>query len=156
VPDHVLYRILFHDVFLRKQQALKAENEGKAGLASAWRNTYKRDALMSDDQATILEQIAEQCELEVAQQDARARIVIECDKARYPGRQVPPGETLQPPSPELFEMQKERNAIILRFRDHLHDAFGEAEFSRFQDFLRRKLAPQITSTPSAIQGAESR
>ena len=51
---------------------------------------------------------------------------------------VPP-----PPPPELFAMQQERNAIILQARERLHAAFGEEEFTRFDQFVQKRIGSQV-------------
>jgi hypothetical protein len=40
-------------------------------------------------------------------------------------------------------MQQERNAIILRARDRLRQAFGAKEFERFDAFLQAHVKPAI-------------
>jgi hypothetical protein len=146
IPDHVLYRMLFHDVYLRKQQALKALSEGKPDIASAWRYSYKRDANLSDDEASLLEEVADAAEAEVSQQDAKAHEIIARDRARYPNGKLPEGQTIQPPSPELVQMQADRNAMLLKFRDQLHSGMGDFEFGRLHAFLMRNLASKIKRT----------
>lgn len=74
------------------------------------------------------------------EQDARARVVIEAFRARYPGGVLPRGEKLPPPPPELLLMQEGRNAILLHGRDRLRATFGEQEFTRFHDFVMRGFA----------------
>ncbi|HEX8141061.1 MAG TPA: hypothetical protein VF553_00590 [Pyrinomonadaceae bacterium] len=141
VPDHVMYGLFLRYVSVLKKQAIKNERLGKDG--SGLRSTYKHKADLSDNEAYMLEQIATECEQEVAQQDARAKVVIDAFRARYPNGIVPPGETLPPPPLELQVMKKERDAIVLRARDRLRAAFGEQEFMRFDQFIRSEVAPEI-------------
>ena len=91
----------------------------------------------------MLEQIASECEQEVAQMDARAKVILDAFRARYPGGRVPQGETVPAPPPELQVMQKERDAIVLRARDRLCAALGEAEFGRFDTFVQKNVVPEI-------------
>jgi hypothetical protein len=144
VPDHVIYGLFLRHVSMLKKQAIENERRGKDG--SGLRSTYKRKADLSDYEADRLEQIATECEQEVTQQDARAKVIIDAFRARYPNGIVPPGETLPPPPPELQAMQIERDQIVLRARDRLRAAFGEQEFTRFEQFIRSEVAPEIQRT----------
>ena len=130
IPEHVIYRHVFHHAYILRERA-----------------EYRRQANLSEEQERVLLEIAIECEQEVQQQDARAKIIIDAYRARYPGGRVPTGETPPPPPAELRTLQTERNAIILRARDRLRTAFSEQEFERFNEFVRRRVAPNITSSP---------
>ena len=142
IPEHVIYRHLFHDIVALNEKADEMERQGQsAGLSL--RTVYKRRAELTEDQARVLYEIALNCEQQVNAQDAKAKVIIDAYKSRYPGGRVPAGETPAPPSPELVGMQAERNAIILRSRDRLREIFGDAEFERFKGFLEHQVAPKI-------------
>lgn len=141
VPDYVTYKHLFRHVVAFRKQAEENEREGKNG--AVLRTFFKRKAQLSDEQVSALEQIAADCDEEVRQQDARAKVIIDNYKAQYPDGKVPHGETPKPPPPELKAMTQERNAIVLRARDRLRAAFGEGEFRRFDDFVQRHVAPNV-------------
>ena len=83
-------------------------------------------------------------ELQVAAQDAKAKVIIDRFRAQYPYGIVNPSFPLKPPSPELKEMQQERNNIILRARDQLRAELGEEAFARFDQFVKQR----------ALQGAQ--
>lgn len=137
-PDEIVYRHLFRHVAAFKAKADEAERQGKE--ARHYRRFFKHKANLSDEQAQILEQIASQCALEIEAIDERAKPIIEAYKAQYPNGQVPRGQTPSPPSPELQQMTKERNELVLRKRDELRAAFGENEFKRFREFVKNKVA----------------
>jgi hypothetical protein len=143
VPEHVIYRHLFHHAHLMHEKADKAERLGEMEKASSFRSIYKHEAELNEEQTRAFNEIADECEREVIEQDNKAKVIIDAFRARYPGGLVPNGEPLPPPSPELAQMQSERNAIILRARDRLRAAFGEEEFSRFKKFIKAKVAPNI-------------
>ena len=130
VPEHVIYQHLFHHVFLMGERA-----------------GYKSQAGLTDEQARLLSEVAAEGEREVQQVDARAKVIIDAFRARYPGGRVPSGEVPPPPPAEIRALQAERNAAILRARDRLRAAFGEQEFSRFSEFVRNRVAPNITQLP---------
>jgi hypothetical protein len=141
IPDSVLYKHLFRHVAAFKKQAEQAVQQGKDG--TPMRAFFKHKAQLTDEQARILEEIADDCDREVRLQDAKAKTVIDAYKAQYPGGKVPHGETPKPPPAELKAMTQERNAIILRARDRLRASFGEAEFRRFDGFVKLRIAPNI-------------
>jgi len=141
IPSHVVYRQLFHQVAALNEYADHLEREGK--VHSPARGVFKRQAALNDEQVSILNQIAADCEREVKQQDLRARVIINAFSSQYPDGRVPDGQVPAPPSPELVSMQAERNAIILRARDRLREAYGEEEFGRFETFVERRIASNI-------------
>jgi hypothetical protein len=140
-PDYVVYRMLLHHVHLFNEKAEKAEQAGKHESARAYRSAFKNKAQINDEQTRTLHEIAEQCEWAVEEVDARAKIII---NARREHRKRT-GEVL-PPSEELQELQNERNAIILHHRDRLRQALGEQEWTRFQEFVRQQVIPNLTTT----------
>src|SRR5205085_1056199 len=136
IPEHVIYRQIFHQVVAFNEYADQLESQGKD--SSSVRTIYKRQAELTDEQALILGRIAAECERDVKQQDLKAKVIIDAYKAQYPDGRVPDGQSPAPPSPELASMQAERNAIILRARDRLRASLGEEEFSRFESFVKRR------------------
>jgi len=141
IPDYVTYRVLLHQAVLFNKQAEEAASKGKSDAAHAYRNAFKQDAELSDEQVSKFNQVADTCEQEVQAQDAKARVVIDARRAEHQRT----GQVV-PPSPELETMQQERNAIILRCRDRLHKAFGEQEWERFQGFVQQRVVPTVTMT----------
>lgn len=150
VPDHIIYRVLLHQAVLFNEKAEEAERLGKNGSAHAYRNAFKQDTELSDELVGKLNQVAATCEQEVLAQDAKARVIIDVRRAEHQRT----GQVV-PPSPELEVMQQQRNAIILRCRDRLHEAFGEQEWGRFQEFVQRHITSTITVTQAQPPAANS-
>lgn len=142
MPDYVVYRHLFRHVAAFKDKADEIERQGKN--AEHLRGFFKHKAELNDYQAQMLDQIAVQCALEIKLIDERAKLIIEAYKAQYPNGQVPHGQLPLPPPAELGQLTKERNDLVLRKRDELRAAFGDEEFGRFQDFVKNKIAPNVT------------
>jgi hypothetical protein len=141
---------------MMNQQADKAELRGDMQAASSLRSFHKHEAGLNEEQARIFDEVAAECEREVHEQDRKAQVIIKRFRAQFPGGRVPNDESLPPPSPELVQMQNERNAIILRARDRLRRAFGEEEFSRFRQFVKVRIAPNIRPlSPAQLSAAES-
>lgn len=143
VPDQVIYRTLFHTIFLLNQEASKAERVGQANAALAFRRAFKQDAELSDEQTVILNGIAAECEQAVRAVDAKARMIIEARRANYPDGKLRVGQQPLPPSPELAALQQERDMLILRYRDRLREAFGESEWQRFEQLVPPRVAAGI-------------
>ncbi|HWN11005.1 MAG TPA: hypothetical protein VNO50_17335 [Pyrinomonadaceae bacterium] len=146
-PPQVVYSALFHHVVAVKEQAEAEERQGRD--ASSLRSMFRQKADLSDVQGHLLETIATDCVREVAAQDARAQMIINAFKVRFPPGRLPPGVKLPPPPPELKQMQEERDAMILRARERLRLSLGEDEFQRFEGFVTRRVASQIE--PTALQ-----
>ena len=121
-----------------KEQADEAERQGKD--ASSLHSIFRKKADLSEAQARTLDAIATECVREVAAQDARAQIIINAFKARFPPGKLPAGVKLPPPPPELRQMQQERDAIIMRARERLRLVFGDQEFQRFDRFVTERVA----------------
>jgi hypothetical protein len=143
-PPKVVYSTLFHHVVAVKEQAEAEERQGKD--ASSLRSLFRERADLSEVQAHLLNAIATDCVREVAAQDARAQVIINAFKIRFPPGRLPPGVKLPAPPPELKQMQEERDAIILRARERLRLALGEEEFQRFEGFVTRRVATAIEPT----------
>ena len=142
LPDQVAYRHLFRYVNAIKKKAEEAEQQGKD--ATSYRTHFKRIANLSDYHAQVLNDVATQYMIEVQSVEARARALAEAYKAQYPGGKVPHGEKPAPPPAELKQLREERDAITLRHRDNLRNAFGDGEFDNFHNnFVKRRIAQDI-------------
>lgn len=144
IPEHIPYRILFHQIYFLNQEADKAERQGKHAAAVSFRMWFKQDAGLTDLQTYLLNEVAASCEADVRQVDQRAKVIIDARRSYYPNGRLMPGQEPLPPSEELKTLQQERNETILRCRDRLQKAFGEKEFARFAAFVKRKVNPTIT------------
>lgn len=123
IPEHIFYGQVFTLLLALKNTA---DYQSKAGL--------------NDEQANLLEQIAKDCQHDVALQDAEANKII--DQFRNQMAKRKPGVVLQTPL-ELEDLQRERNAIILRYRDSLKTALGEEAFARFDDAARKMITVEV-------------
>ncbi len=133
-PEHVAYLFLFRSTAQFRKRAVEA------GRPKAINPMLQKEAALNAVQTRKLDEITDDTLWEVEQQDAKARVVIQKFRAKYPNGIVPRGQKLPEPPPELQTMQEERNAIILRGRDRLRLALGEQEFSRFHEFTMKRFA----------------
>jgi LAS superfamily LD-carboxypeptidase LdcB len=139
--------MLLHHAYVASQQAEEAERAGKSNAAHAHR-AFLKQAELSDEQARSLNEIAADCEREVAALDAKAKAIIDARRALYTAGALPKSQPL-PPSPELQALQRERNAAILRARDRLRSSLDEQAWARLEVFVNSRITPGITITQRA-------
>ena len=146
IPEHVLYRHLFHHVVALKKKAEDLEKDRKD--ATQFRTHFKRQAQLSDEQVRVLDLVAAQYDSQEKVLDARAKPIIDAYKAQYPGGQVPHGQKPVPPPLELRSLSQERDALAMRGRDQLRAALGY-DFERFDKFIKTRVAADtnIQSAP---------
>lgn len=150
-PTHVVYSALFHHVVDVMREADEMQRQGKD--TSPLRSFFQRKANLNEFQARILDTVADECVRQLDVQDARAQLIINEFRKRFPPGKLLPGVKLPPPPPELTQMQEERDAMILRARDRLRVALGEDEFQRFEGFVMERVASGIE--PVVLQRSSS-
>ena len=150
-PEHVIYRFFFHHLMALKDRA--AEVERKGGDGKALRAYYKNKAKLSDAQADNLDQIAADCDREVARLDARAKALITAFRARASAVHSASGKPLPELPPELKALQQQRDSTILRARQKLRTALGIEAFRQLDDFI--KLDVERNAKPAELQPAIS-
>jgi hypothetical protein len=131
IPDHVFYGEVF-------------------SLLVALDNTtdYQKLAKLTDDEVSIVTEIAKDCQRDIVAQDAKAQIVITAFRERLKEldlQQRDPKKMLPLPA-ELTQLQEGRNAIVLHHRDRLRKALGDEAFRRFTEAARKIVT--ITLTPA--------
>ncbi len=136
--EPVLYRTLFHTVFLLNEEAEAAERAGRTEVAQALRRAFRQEAGLGAEESAVLDRLAAECEAAVRAVDARAREILAARRANYPDGKLRAGQQPLPPSPELFALQREREAVVLRYRDRLREAFG---LRGWEEFEQRVLLP---------------
>lgn len=141
IPDHVTYRHLFRHAAAFKKQAEEAESQGKN--AAPFRAFFKNKAELNDEQANTLNEISAQCDEEIRALDERAKAIVIALRAPYPDGQLPHGQAPPLPPAELKNLRLERDAVVMRARERLRTAFGEAEFRRFDGYVKRNVASNI-------------
>jgi hypothetical protein len=137
IPEHAMYRHLFHHVLALKKKSEELEKNGKN--AAPFRTHFKRQGALSDEQVRVLDLIATQYDAQEKVLDAKAKPIIEAYRAQYPGGQVPHGQKPVLPPVELRSLSQERDALALRSRDQLRSAFG-SDFERFDKFIKTRVA----------------
>lgn len=141
IPLRVVYRQMFRHYVALKKKAAELEGQGKDG--ATLRNYYKREAKLADKLDRELDRIAAKTDRDIEQVDRKAKQIIDRYRERFPNGQLKKGETPPPAPPELRELQEEKDRLIARGRDELRQAFGEAEFTRFDEFVRQNVASKM-------------
>jgi hypothetical protein len=131
--DYVVYNFLFHKVVKLSEKTKVLRAQGRIGQAHYF--PLQREARLTDHHAAALEAIASACWRQVAQQDEKAKAIINNFQSKFPGGHVPEGGS-PPPPPELKRMWEERIEMILSARDQLRATLGEEEFSRFDNRVK--------------------
>lgn len=152
-PEHVIYRQFFRHLMALKERADEVEAQGRSG--KALRSHYKDKVKLSDRQSRLLDEIAADCDREVAEMDARAKRIIDDAHARFPNGVVPAGQRVPPPPPELKQMQRQRDSAVMRARHKLRAALGEEGFRQVDDFLKLNFAPNVQPAQLRPEGAAS-
>lgn len=145
IPEFEVYRQLFHHHVTMKQKAAELEKQGKD--ARFLREFYKREAKLTDDEARNFDDIARDCERLVAQQDAKAKAIIDAALAKNGHGKIEKGARPPEPPAELHALWDERNAIIMRAKYALQAAFGDTEFTRFESYLKQDVVPHFSAAP---------
>lgn len=148
-PEQIVYRQFLHHLMALKERAGEIERQGKNG--KSLRSHYKDEIGLNDEQANILDQIAADCDREVAALDARAKKIIDAAHARYSNGIVSDGQQLPPPPPELRKLQEQREMIIMRARYRLRTALGEHGFQQIDDYIKLNFAKNIKPAQLSTQ-----
>jgi hypothetical protein len=152
IPDYVLYDKLFRMVSSLKKKAEAPETAVEKAVAL--NDYFRQRANLTGEENQILQNTAFEFMREVAPVDDRARAVI--TEARQKLLNNAAGEERTPPA-ELVNLQEQRNALALHYRDRLKESLGADGGVRFDRFVQGDFASGFQAIPlSAINFAEQR
>lgn len=149
-PDYVVYGLLFQEVSGLKQAETNAKAQSKPGPVV--RNIVKHRFGFDDRTAAVYEQVALDCQTEVAAIDAQAMAIIKRIRDAYPGGVILPGEKPPLPPPELATLQQQRNAVILRYKTLLESQLGPSAFAAVVQYNQRHAASIQRRAPGPDAG----
>ena len=144
LPPRVVYGQLFKHVLFLERQADLANQRGLNG--NDLRNFYQERGRLSASEAAALKQIAADAVAQAQAIDDRIQVVITSFRAQFPGGRLPPNTALPPPPPELSDLQRQKDSVMLTKAAALRTTFGEERFQIFDAFVQREFAPHITVT----------
>ncbi|HEX6719107.1 MAG TPA: hypothetical protein VF088_18510 [Pyrinomonadaceae bacterium] len=147
-PEHVIYRQFFHHLVTLKARANDVESKG--GDGRGLRSYFKRKANLTENEAAVLDAVAADCEREVADLDAKAKLIIDAYRARLLHGKID-SKNLPPLPPQLATLQEQRNLAILHARERLQKSLGQQAFSRLDDFI--KMNAERNSRPAQVTPA---
>lgn len=127
--DLQAFRILLNRDILLMQMSDEAEAAGHP-------NPFLRQQLairfgLNEDDNASLHRLATAYKREMEPLRAEVSVVMNQFRSRFPGGIVRRGDDLSPP-PRLAELQREEDALTLRYRDLLHNSMREATFQALQ------------------------
>lgn len=129
-PPHMVYHLFFTHVNFLGQKALEAEKAGKPG--DPLRKFYQKKIGLTEVEHNALLKRAASCEDEVVKQDAAAvKLVQQLRRQNLPSRV--PGSP--PQSPELNQMQAQRDTLIQGHIAQLKIEMGNTGFQKVDTFL---------------------
>ena len=152
-PDYAVYYGIFHHVAALNQMADAAQKQGQD--RSNLRQLVRLRAGLTESQGEALNKISLQCDSDVAAQDAKAKAIIDQFHAQYPPGLINP--SFPPKAPTVLEpMWQARNNVVLAARDQLRSELGDADFAKFDNFLRTKgPAPAAPPVLPPLPGAST-
>ena len=102
---------------------------------------------LESEEFVTLQVLAQQCRLDIARQDAKAKPII--DEFRARAERVKRKEDLPPPPPILQKLQEERNRIPIRYKEVLRNRIGKLKFGRLDQGARGILKLEVLRSPSS-------
>ena len=131
--DAASYRLLFRRAAIYKKRSDDAtlQSQDKTHL----RRILPVGLQLNSEDAARFEQIALDCQYDLAPLEAEIRVAIMKFKARFPGGKVPHGADMQPP-PELATLAGIEDSVVLRYRDLLRAGMERENFQRTEGKVR--------------------
>ena len=121
MPEHVRFNFLFeHLANIQDKPNILGNYQEKTGLTDGAFSALVQMAVAHEREASIIDQ--------------QAKIIIDNFHAQYP-RNMPPGLAPPPPPQELLDLQDQRDALSLRYRDLLKTQIGNDTYIRFKQFI---------------------
>lgn len=144
IPEHILYDQVFHLVIVFNDRAKSQEAKGEA--VTLFRSYFKDEAQLNAQEDDLLTQTANNFNQEVQVIDAQAEVVIEQLRQQFPVGSTPEEQLIQP-SPELLQLQEQRNKLALYYRDQLRVLLGDDKFNEFDNFVKGDFAAGFRVMP---------
>ena len=107
-----------------------------------------RSLELSDSEARVLDQVAEDCIGKTDKLDQQARAIITAHRADVSAGKIP---QTGPPTDELRDLQKQRDDAIRNAIEQLRTQFGAAEFKRLDDSFSRNSGSSSMRLPPPYQ-----
>lgn len=152
VPEVVLWRVIFSLPEKLEKTANKARQEGQDD--SLWTNYFTRQAGLAIENNLILSAKSSAFSSEVIAINERTTQIIEefrTKNLKLNGQNEKSVSDFKP-STELIALQKQKDEVVLRYRDDFKTAIGEDAFAKFDKWLKEDFSKgfEIRAEPSGI------
>lgn len=144
IPDYVLYESVFRMVTMFDEQAKLQEAKGE--VITEFRSYFKNEAKLTSQEDDLLMQTANNYLQDIQIIDAQAEIIIEQLRQQYSDNSMPADQLIQP-TPELLQLQEQRNKLALHYKDQLRDLLGNDRFIEFDKFVQGRFASGFRAMP---------
>lgn len=153
IPEHVLYDRMFS--LIVKFREMSEEQASRGEEVTPFHGYFEREANLNEWQAKILQETSLEYVNAVGIVDGQAEIIIEQLRLQYPVGSMPKGELIKP-SPELLQLQKQRDKLALYYRDQVSILLGNEKFDELNKFVRGRYASsfQVLPVPSVGDGKD--
>ena len=142
IPDSVLYDKLFRIIFVLKNKAESGTVSGERIIGLT--NYFKNRANLNDDENKILQETALKYIDEVTSIDNQARAIIAQTRNDLSSGKI---KRSDPPPPELFILQEQKNQLALQYRNRLQESLGATRFVDFDNFIHNNFAANMQAIP---------
>jgi len=143
---YALFRRLVHPPAPRRSPPDQTSQTNQPQLDT--RAMLHRSLELSDAEARVLDQVAEDCIGKTDKLDQQARAIITAHRAEVSAGKIPP---TAPPPNELLDLQKQRDDAIRNAIEQLRTQFGAAEFKRLEDSFSRNSGVSSMRLPPPYQ-----
>ncbi len=151
IPDEVLYDKLFRIVLSLKKQSESSKTHDQRSMGPA--NYFKERANLTDQENQLLQDTAIEFLQEVSSLDAQARSIVH--NARQNSVNSVVSRDQSPPA-ELVALQKQKDELVLHYRDHLKESLDGDGFGKIDKFIHGGFASHFRVMPlSSVDFAQS-
>ncbi len=156
-PSWVTYRFFFLHLANLDQVADEQEAVGNETAANGWRSYEQRAAGLTDEQNTVLKQVANECNRAVRSQDERIRAVLAAFGEQHSGplRQFRPLETRLAAPPDTTQLLNDRMRLIEGSIDQLRSRLGPDAFAVLDGYVKKSFESTAGTVPAKTMRAES-
>src|SRR5881394_2676787 len=145
---YALFRRLVHPPVPRRSPEPAGQGSQTNQPQFDTRAMLHRSLELSDSEARVLDQVAEDCIGKTDKLDQQARAIITAHRADVSAGKTPP--TAASPN-ELLDWQKQRDDAIRNAIEQLRTQFGAAEFKRLEDSFSRNSGVSSMRLPPPYQ-----
>jgi hypothetical protein len=138
IPTHILYDHLFRLVISFQKKAIEQRIRGEQ--ITTLTDYFQTEAGLTEEQNQSLSEVANLFIEEVEPIDNQALALISAARENYPDGQISPDQQIPQPPSELLDLQNQRNALALNFREKLNNRWGKKAFESFDSYIHKKFA----------------